>query len=100
MQLGSEYRLDSLSFPLPIMLSLPLPHLLSTGATRVGFPVPRLAFALSAAAETEVCDCCITLNSFTTIDSLVEEGRRYTIAYLLSELPFVELVRFPHPNPQ
>ena len=80
MQFGSKYRLDSLSFPLPIMLSfLPLPLLLSTtGAARAGFPVPRLAFAFSAAAETEVCDCCITLNSFTTTDSLVEEGRRYT----------------------
>lgn len=65
------YRLNLLSFPLPIMLSF-LPRFLSkTGAARVGFPVPRLAFALSTAAEAEDCDCWITLNSFTTTVSLV-----------------------------
>ena len=72
------------------MLSfLPLPLLLSkTGAARVGFPVPRLAFALSAVTETEVCDCCITLNSFTTTDSLAEEGRRY-ISWHTSSLSYL-----------
>jgi len=51
---------------LSLFLPLPLFLLSSTGAASEGFPVPRLAFASSAAAVTEAWDCCITLNSLTT----------------------------------
>ena len=75
-RITTKRRNAILSLPRPMMLSLFLAFLLldllfMTGAGNVGFPVPLIAFYCSVAAVAAACDCCITLNSFTTIHNSV-----------------------------
>lgn len=93
------------SFALPMILSFCFPFfaiffLSSSGAGNVGFPDPLCVFTSSAAAAFAACDCCITLNSFTTAprsDGQDLPGRQDEQTYLLSELPSGVLARSRHP---
>ena len=67
---GAQARLHAL--PRPNGLSLFFPFLVfdflsKDGAGNVGLPEPRAFFVSFSAAAAFACDCCIALNSLTTL---------------------------------